>query len=90
LVVVLLKIFEKGRTFFFGKDEIKKVNNTYLVFCENVINFKQGKIDYVCGVFPLGENSQTLEEYVKNNGCNEEDVIINFFFYLLLIRSLQE
>jgi hypothetical protein len=77
-VVVLLKIFEKGRTFFFETDKIKNTENTYLVFCENAINFKHGDIDYVCGVFPLGENPQTLEEYIKNNPYNENEVIITF------------
>jgi hypothetical protein len=78
LVVALLKIFKKGRMFFFETDKIKNTDNTYLVFCENVINFKHGKIDYVCGVFPLGENPRTLEEYIKNNPYNENQVIIIF------------
>jgi hypothetical protein len=75
---VFLKIFKRGKTFFFEKDKIGIVNNTCLV-CESVIDFKQGDIEYVCGVFPLGENSQTLEDYIKNNPYNEKEVIINSF-----------
>jgi hypothetical protein len=75
-VVVLLKIFEKRRIFFL--DKIENVNNTCLVLCENTINLKQGDIDYVCGVFPLGKNPETLEEYIKNNPFNEKEVIIIF------------
>jgi hypothetical protein len=49
-VIVLLKIFERGKTFFFETDKIINTGNTYLVFCENVINFRHGDIDYVCGI----------------------------------------
>jgi hypothetical protein len=58
--LVLLKIFKKARIFFLEK--VKNIDNTHLVLCENVINFKEEDIDYVCGVFPLLENCQTLEE----------------------------
>jgi hypothetical protein len=47
-----------------------------------VINFKKGDIDYVCGVFPLREGLQTLEEYMKNNVSNDKEVFFFFFFII--------